>query len=244
MRETQAIIERAIHISADLFRLEIAVDFAPGSIQPGHYFLARVQPVWEPYLRERWEPVHIDGGRLLIDRHPDDFLAPGTVVDLLGPCGRPMPLRKNAERLLFIVQGVVPSPIIALVENAVGEGRAVTMVLDGPAQSYPLAELPPQVEVLRAPEGWAWADQVEALRWADQVIALAAPHETDKHYGQLWEIINQLRAPVPKGFALGLFTGPVPCGTGACGACLVRGRREDIYACIEGPALDLSQLAF
>ncbi len=244
MRETHATIERATRIGPTLARLEVATDFAPGSIRPGQYLLARVNTTWEPYLRARWEPVRIAGGLLHIDRPPDDIIVPGTVVDILGPCGRPIPIRHGAERFLLIVQDTVPSPLIAFVEAVVGAGGSVTMALDATAQRYPMGELPPQVEILRIPQAWRWTDRVDAVKWADQVVALSAPHQAAEHYKQIWKIITQLRAPVPEGFALGCFTAPTPCGVGACGACLVRGRHGDIHACTDGPALDLGRLAF
>jgi dihydroorotate dehydrogenase electron transfer subunit len=244
MRETQGIIERAIRINAELSRLEVAVDFASGSIRPGQYFLARPRPTWEPYLRERWEPVSLEAGRLSVDRRPEDVLTPGMAVDLLGPCGKPVPLRDGAERLLCIADDAAPSPLVALICACIEAGKAVTVVLGGEAQRYPLGELPPQVEVLHKSEAWAWTEQVDTLQWADQVIALAPPHLALERYAELWQTVNQLRAPLPQGFALGFFTGPMPCGTGACGACLVRGRRGDIYACTEGPAIDLSRVDF
>ncbi len=245
MDETQAIVERITQIGPGLSRLTVSVE---RSVHPGQYFLARrrSRPGWTPYLRERWLPVHIEDRLIHIDRQPQDApLAPGAVVDMVGPCGAPIPVRRGAERLLMVVQGAAPTPLVALMRQAVEAGHAVTAVLDRAArESYPLRALPPQVEVLGAPEAWAWAEQVDAIKWADQVVAFSPIHDTEANYNRLWQTINQLRAPVPVGFALGLYLPPVPCGVGACGACLVRGRRGDIHACTEGPAIDLSRVVF
>lgn len=244
MRETKASVERTTRINADLTRVEVAVDFAPGSIRPGQYLLVRLRPAWEPYLRERWTPVRFDGELLFIDRPAGDVLMPGDTLSVLGPCGKPFPIRHGAERFLFIVRDISPSPLVALVEQTIEDNKSVTMVLEGEAQRYPLGELPPQVEILHAPGSWGWVDQVDALKWADQVIAFSVPHRALEHYGELWRTINQLRAPVPAGFALGYFALPVLCGVGACGVCLVPGKRGDIYACTDGPALDLATINF
>ncbi|MBN1286447.1 MAG: hypothetical protein JXB47_13695 [Anaerolineae bacterium] len=244
MRQTHASIERVTRITADLARVEVATDFAPGSIRPGQYLLVRLRPAWEPYLRERWTPVRFAGGLMLIDRPGDDVLMPGDTVDILGPCGKPFPLRPGAERFLLIVQNTSLTPLIALIEETTGAGKSATVVLEGEAQRYPPGELPREVEILHAPQAWGWLDQVDAIKWADQIIALAPPHRALERYAQLWSTINQLRAPAPAGFALGYFNLPAPCGVGACGACLVPGKHGDICACTDGPALDLAEISF
>lgn len=243
MRETEAIVERVVRLTATLARIEVASDFAPGSIRAGQYFLARLRDGWEPYLRERWQPVRFNDGLLVVDRQVEAFDLPGQVVSLLGPCGRPIPVRPGANNLLLIAHETTPTPLVALAIEAVAAGRAVTLALSGDAQRYPLDTLPPEVEVLQGAEDWKWPAQVDAFNWAEQVVALAPPGD-EAYYAQLWGTINQLRAHVPEGFALGLFLPPTPCGVGACRACLVRGRRKDFLACAEGPALDLSKLVW
>jgi aerobic-type carbon monoxide dehydrogenase small subunit (CoxS/CutS family) len=52
--------------------------------------------------------------------------------------------------------------------------------------------------------------------------------------------VRRVRMNVPEGYAYGLFQPPMPCGVGACGACLVRSGGEDVAACVDGPAFDLS----
>ncbi|GAB4445964.1 MAG: hypothetical protein Kow00120_16080 [Anaerolineae bacterium] len=241
MRETEAIVERVTRLSAALSRVEIASDFAPGSIQPGQYLLARLYAGWDPYLRERWQPVRFADRLMIVDRHAEAGDQPGQVVSLLGPCGKPIPIRREAQHLLLIAQDAVPSALVALALKAVEEGRSVTLVLGGAAQVYPLDALPPEVEVLHADRDWKWPAQVDAFTWAEQVVALAPP-ETD-FYARLWQTLNQLRIYVPERFAFGLFLPPTPCGVGACQACLVRGKRKNYLACTEGPALDLDKLA-
>lgn len=242
MRESQAIIERVTRLSAALARVELAADFAPGSIQPGQYLLARSGEGWEPYLRERWQPVRITDGMIVVDRPVSAQDAPGQVVSLLGPCGRPAPLRKDARHLLLIAYEAAPSPLVGLALHALDEGRSVTLVLGGAASQYPLSALPAELEVLNAAEDWKWPAQVDAFGWAAQVVALA-PYTDAPYYAQLWQTIHRLRIQVPEGFALGYFLPPMPCGVGACGACLVRGRRRDYRACVDGPVLDLSKLS-
>lgn len=246
MRQTHAAIERIIRLSADLTRVELATDF--GSIMPGQYLLVRPRDAWEPYLRARWELVRVAGGLLSID-HPADALdpsfMPGVTVDVLGPCGKPIPARQGAERFLLIVQDAPLSPLLAFIEAQIENERAVTVVLEGDeAQRYPLGELPPQVEVLHAPGAWGWLEQQETIKWADQIVALAPPHQALQRYGDLWKTITQLRAPRPADFAWGMFRPPVLCGVGACGACLVNGKRGDIHACTDGPALNLATIDF
>jgi hypothetical protein len=58
----------------------------------------------------------------------------------------------------------------------------------------------------------------------------------------LWQACRDARHAVPEGFLHGVFDLPLPCGIGACMACMVRGKRDHRLVCIDGAAFDLAQV--
>ena len=75
-----------------------------------------------------------------------------------------------------------------------------------------------------------------ALRHADE-IGLSSEQQTVL---QRW--YRRDDNAVPPQHVFGLFQPPMPCGVGACQACLVRRNGEEVPACLEGPAFDLLSL--
>lgn len=245
MRETQAIVERIRRVTADLQQIELSVDPALDQIQPGQSVLACPveNPGWTPYLREQWIPVQVRSGHLVIERSGGGVYAPGEVVSLLSPVGRPIPLRPHLQHMLLIAQAP-PTPLALLARKLIAGGVAVTLVLGETATRYPLELLPPEVEILRGDTDWKWPDQVETIEWADQVIALAPPLSHIETYDTLYNTVNQLRhQAVPDNFVCGLFYERLACGTGACLACQIPGRDGALLACTDGPAIDLKRVA-
>lgn len=248
MRETQAIIDRTRRVAAQVQHLELSVDPALAQLQPGQSVLAR--PLegagWDPYLRDHWLPVALDGQQLTVevDTGRADY-APGRLVSLLSPVGRAIPLRSGLRHLLLIAEDTHPTPLTWLMRRVIVDGGAVTLVLGGVATEYPLELLPPEVEILHADTDWKWPDQVEMLDWAHQVIALAPPPAQAQRYARLFDQISQLRhQKTPDGYVYGLYTGRLGCGLGACQSCQVSGRGGDLLACVDGPALDLTRVKF
>jgi hypothetical protein len=127
-----------------------------------------------------------------------------------------------------------------LANIALARSKAVTLALIGGAQHYALDILPAEVEINRAESLVAWEQREHALKWADQIVAVASPPYDTEHYTELFETARKTRMEVPEAYCYGLYQPPMPCGIGACGACLVRCKGEDTYACLEGPAFDLA----
>lgn len=249
MRETQAIIERVRRVSAELLQLELSVDPGLIEIKPGQSVYAWVleNTTWTPYLREQWIPVSVRAPHALtVEFVPEHDYAPGQVVSLLSPVGKPIPVRENSSRVLLIAENVYPTPFVMLARQLVNNEKAVTLVLSERALHYPLELLPPEVEILRRDTDWKWPEQVETLNWADQVILLAPAMMQATVYGNLFEAIRQLRQhQIPDGYICGLFYPRLACGTGACQACQIPGNdHADWLACSDGPALDLKKVAF
>ena len=242
MQEAQAIIERVRRVSATVQRLDIAVDKAHRSIGAGQLFLARSTASLDPYLREPWTPVHRNGSTLTVERPAGQVYTPGQIVSLIGPVGRPLPLRENIRTLLLIANESTPAALLMLAENALAKGAAVTLALIGAAMHYPLEALPQEMEVIRGDERGQWPDQPDTLRWAEQVFAVAPPPFDLPYYGLLLASLREVRVEVAASVAFGLFQPPLPCGVGACQACLIRRGGEEVPACTEGMAFDLTTL--
>lgn len=239
MRDSQAIIERIRRTSATVQRLDVAVDSSQRSVQPGQHFLAHLTEGWDPYLREPWTPIRQQGNTLVIERPAAYVYEPGQVVNLLGPIGKPISLSDVARTLLLIAYDSTPASLLLFAETALQRRIAVTLVLVGAARQYALEALPEQIEVLHGDDNGNWPDQRNVLKWADQIVAVAPPPHEARRYGVLLETARQARVELPPGYLSGLFQPPLPCGVGACQACLIRRTGGEALACIEGPAFDL-----
>lgn len=240
MQEAQAIIERIRRVSATIQRIDVAVEKIHREVNAGQLFLARTTDSFDPYLREPWIPVNSMGSTVTIERPANRLYAPGQIVNLLGPVGKPIPLRDSTRSLLLIAYDSTPAALLMLADVVLNRGGAVTLVLIGRARYYPLDTLRKEMEVVRIENSEAWNERDKTLGWADQVVTVAPPTFNLPIYARLLEQIRQVRIEVASDYAYGLFHWPMPCGVGACQACLVRlTGGEENAACLEGPAFDL-----
>lgn len=243
VRENKAIIERTRRLGAGWQRLALAVeDPALEHIQPGQTLLADTGD----YLRENWIPVGFDSdeGVLLIEHPLARTYTPGDVINLLGPVGTPFQLRYGVRHLLLVALDYVPTRLLFLLNQAIKKEMAITLVLTGEATQYPITTLPPVVEVITGDEVETWPSQEETLTWADQVFLLTSPLFWEDRYLPLLYTLSKLRPALPEGFLQGILDMPMPCGTGACAACMVRTSNGTLPACVDGPAFDVTGLKF
>src|SRR5437764_13492058 len=129
MQQAQAIIERVKRVSAGLQRLDVAVERTQRDVGPGQLFLARTTASADPYLCEPWTPLRREGSTLIVERPATQTFAPGQIVNLIGPVGKPIPMRESLRNLLIIANEATPSALLMLAHTALDQGAAVTLVL-------------------------------------------------------------------------------------------------------------------
>lgn len=243
MRDAQVIIERVRRSSSTVQQLELAVELSHRTVQPGQLFLARVTESLDPYLREPWTPIRKKGTVVTIERPIGVSFQPGQIISLLGPFGRPIPLRETTRTLLLIAYDATPAALLMLAEQALENRISVTLALVGSARHYPLDALPPEIEIVRGDDKSKLPTEKDYLKWADQIVAVAPPPGDLVRYRHLHDAIRSVKTEVPPGYATVLVQPPMPCGVGACQACLVRCHKGERLACVDGPAFDLPDIS-
>src|SRR5689334_11267274 len=118
-------------------------------------------------------------------------LRPGDAVDMLGPLGRPFEVDPRSRHLLLIAGGLGMAGVRALADEALRDGRQVTLLFGAASARdvYPSSLLPDEVEYVIAtddgsvghhgfvtdllPDYEAWADQAFACGPQPMLAALA-----------------------------------------------------------------------
>ena len=118
-------------------------------------------------------------------------LRPGDSVDMLGPLGRPFEVDSRSRHLLLVAGGLGMAGVRMLADEAIRDGRQVTMLFGAASarEVYPSSLLPDEVEYVVAtddgtmghhgfvtelvPDYEAWADQAFACGPAPMLAALA-----------------------------------------------------------------------
>jgi dihydroorotate dehydrogenase electron transfer subunit len=118
-------------------------------------------------------------------------LRPGDRVEMLGPLGKPFEVDPRSQHLLLIAGGLGIAGVRALADEAIRDGRQVTLLFGAQSarEVYPTSLLPDQVEYVVAtddgsvghhgfvtelvPEYEAWADQAFACGPQPMLRALA-----------------------------------------------------------------------
>jgi hypothetical protein len=243
MKETQALIERVRRVNDTHQHLELTIDSSLTQIRAGQSLLARAHETWNPYLREQWWPVSLTKNTLVVERPSIVPYEPGQVVSLLGIVGQPFKFRRTLRNVLLMAYNTEPTPLMMILSGLLNNRVSVTLLLLGSATSYGTQHLPPEVEVLKGDADMNWPNRVTTVGWADQVFAAVAQEDEMASFGRVWTLFSDLRAEIPTNYLFGVFRPPLPCGVGACQACMVRLRGGALpLACADGPALDLTEV--
>lgn len=241
MKETQAIIERVRRVNETHQHLYLAIDPSLNGIRAGQSVLARIGEGWSPYLREQWYPVDAQKNTLVIERPGGLRYEPGDVVSLIGAVGQPFRFRKTLRNVLLIAYDTEPTPLLMTIPLLLPQRVSVTLLLLGDARAYTTQHLPPEVEVLQGDDELQWANRVTTIGWADQVFVVCGD---DEQMTRIWHLFRELRADIPANYLWGVFHPTLPCGVGACAACMIRTHDGMHLVCAEGAALDLTKMSW
>ncbi|MEM6283661.1 MAG: hypothetical protein AAF787_15825 [Chloroflexota bacterium] len=247
MKESQASIQRVRLLGNGYQQLEMAIASSLTAMREGQSVLARPkamrqQVMWNPYLRSVWFPTRITSRLMTVEVLATDRYEPGDVIDVFGPVGKKFNYRNTLRNVLLLAYDTPPFSLLMSIPHLLGNSVSVTLVLLGSAADYPTQLLPPEVEIVRSDDRnnpWAWPDQVITIGWADQVFAAVPPANELAYFEQMWQVFKERRAEVPSGYLWGVFQSVLPCGVGACNACMVQTKAGFRLACVDGPAIDL-----
>lgn len=223
--------------------------------RPGQFMLLRCGPAWSPYLRRALFPVDIASDSLAFWIHSlaDEGLAwlsrrpVGDALDLVGPLGKGFSLQPQQRRLLLVGESARVAPLLALMQMQLGRQGSVTLLLQAPSAValLPPGALPPAVEYYTAADDGSAGDSdvldtalAQAVPWADGLAAAGSA----SFLRRLQRRLDETRPQPYRGFAQAVAPVPLPCGGGACLACLVDTGRGHHRACQRGPVFDLTEL--
>jgi dihydroorotate dehydrogenase electron transfer subunit len=200
-------------------------------------------------------------------------LRTGDAVDMLGPLGRPFEVDPRSRHLLLIAGGLGMAGVRSLADEAIRDGRQVT-VLFGAASArdvYPSSLLPDEVEYVIAtddgsvghrgfvtelvPNYEAWADQAFACGPAPMLAALARQAAGRRERLGVAKLGRKRGAGKPdvvgstaarrKAFLQVSMEQNMGCAVGACLGCVIMGTNgAPQRVCREGPVFAADEVAW
>jgi dihydroorotate dehydrogenase electron transfer subunit len=200
-------------------------------------------------------------------------LRPGDPVDMLGPLGRPFEVDPRSSHLLLVAGGLGMAGVRFLVDEAIRDGRQVTLLFGaaGAREVYPTSLLPDEVEYVIAtddgsvghrgfvtelvPGYEAWADQAFACGPAPMLAALArlaAGRRERLGVARLGRKrgggrTDPLGSPAArrKSFLQVSMEQNMGCAVGACLGCVIMGANgAPQRVCREGPVFAAEEVAW
>ena len=169
---------------------------------------------------------------------------PGDRMLCWGPLGKGYSVRSTSQQLLLVAGGIGVAPLVWLAEEAIGDGKSVTLVLGGrtASQIFPTRQLPPEIEVIVTTEDGSLGRQglatdafVEHLEWCDQAFACGP----NAMFRAMADAMRGARHRRPVQILLEERMG---CGTAICYGCAVETRKGMKLVCKDGPRFDLREV--
>jgi len=196
----------------------------------------------------------------------------GERLDMLGPLGRPFEVDPRSQHLLLIAGGLGMAGVRMLADEAVRDGRRVTILFGALSAShvYPSNLLPDEVEYIVATDdgslghhGFVTELVQEYEAWADQAFA-CGPHPMLARLAQLAagrrgrlgvaklgrrrgaSKVDPLGSTSArrKSFLQVSMEQTMGCAVGACLGCIVMGVEGPLRVCREGPVFAAEEIAW
>jgi dihydroorotate dehydrogenase electron transfer subunit len=200
-------------------------------------------------------------------------LRPGDSVDMLGPLGRPFEVDTRSRHLLVLAGGLGMAGVRFLVDEALRDGRQVTLLFGAASarEVYPTALRPDEVEYVIAtddgsvghrgfvtdlvPEYEAWADQAFACGPQPMLAALARLATGRRERLGVARLgrkrgggkTDPLGSPAArrKAFLQVSMEQNMGCAVGACLGCVIMGTNgQPQRVCREGPVFAADEVAW
>lgn len=255
MRPLTVTVVRNEPIVGSLIRLTVQAE-SLATAQPGQAIALR-QPGALAILAHPFPLAALDARARTVDVLYDadaapapwlSLLAPGAVLDVLGPWGRPVPVDRQARHVVLLGTGQRLVGLMALATALADDGVAVVVLHEAPTATAlaPPALLPAAAEYQVATAdgsagiaGRALDLLPPLLPWADALYAAAPPSS----YAPLRDLVHRHRLRARRGFATVLAEAPLACYAAACDGCAVPLRDGYALLCKDGPAFDLLSLS-
>ncbi|HEY8438401.1 MAG TPA: hypothetical protein VIK65_07285, partial [Candidatus Limnocylindrales bacterium] len=200
-------------------------------------------------------------------------LRPGDGVDMLGPLGRPFEVDARSRHLLLIAGGLGMAGVRFLADEAIRDGRQVTLLFGAASARdvYPSSLLPDEVEYVIAtddgsvghagfvtelvPDYEAWADQAFACGPQPMLAALARLAAGRRERLGVARLGRKRGGGKPdplgspaarrKAFLQVSMEQNMGCAVGACLGCVVMGAGgQPQRVCREGPVFAADEIAW
>jgi dihydroorotate dehydrogenase electron transfer subunit len=193
---------------------------------------------------------------------------PGETLEMLGPLGRPFEIDPRSRQLLLIAGGLGVAGVRALADQALDDGRRVTMLFGAAdaRQVYPASLLPDEVEYVVAtddgsmghagyvtelvPDYEAWADQAFACGPLPMLAGLARLAEGRDGRIGVARLGKRRGSRARRGAAEARrrtwlqvsMEQNMGCAVGACLGCVVMGVEGPQRVCREGPVFAANEI--
>ena len=168
----------------------------------------------------------------------------GESLDLLGPLGNSYSISPESHNLLLAAGGIGIAPLLFLAQQAVSQGRQVTLLLGAAiaSQLYPRQLLPAGIDLVTATEDGSEGRQgmitdllPEFAAQADQIFACGPLPMYRSMAARCLPFLKSKPVQVSMEIRMG-------CGLGICYSCTVKTQNGLKQVCRDGPIFDLSEL--
>lgn len=168
----------------------------------------------------------------------------GDSIQVFGPLGRGYEVASDTQQLLLVAGGLGVAAVIALADEAIAQGRSVTLLQGARSEQhlYPPSLLPKEVESIAATDDGSTGHKglvtdllADKLPWADQIFACGP----NPMFASMARIVRDMRSRKP---VQALLEERMGCGTGVCYGCAVFTRKGVRLVCKDGPRFDIREV--